>query len=140
MIFPSPEWFTAWIEAANNDADFRNASQGWIGAVGAIVRPDQAWSGGPLYVRLDGLQGHWDDSILGRQATVTDGALFCLSADYRIWKRVIRQDLDPIRGLIQGRLRVRGQLSAVLRWNAPFRIMTSLAGQLDTTWPDELAP
>jgi len=39
--------------------------------------------------------------------------------------------------VVQGRLRLRGQLSSFLRWAHAMVIMTELAGRLDTTFADE---
>jgi cytochrome c oxidase subunit IV len=53
------------------------------------------------------------------------------------WKSVICQQLHPVRGIVQGRLRLHGQLSGFLRWSRALVIMTELAGRLDTVFVDE---
>jgi hypothetical protein len=66
-----------------------------------------------------------------------DDAVFTIRGPYPAWKSVIRQELHPLRGIVQGRLRLRGQLSAFLRWSHATLIMTELAGRLDTVFVDE---
>ena len=45
-----------------------------------------------------------------------DAAAFVISATYRRWKDVVRGDLDPVRAMMQGKLRVRGDLPTILRY------------------------
>lgn len=139
MEFPSGEWVSAWLTLANEDPACVAAGAGFKGAVGAMIRSDANWHGGPIYLRLEGGDGIWTHSQVGFGPDLTEGTLFTLSADYIVWKSVLQQQLDPIRGLIQGRLRVRGQLSSVLRWARAFRLMTALASRVPTTFADEAA-
>ena len=135
--FPSSAWVDAWVRRANNDPAFVAAGHGFDGAVGAVIKPDVAWPVRPLYLRLEGANGTWTKHDLGSDPALVDETLFTISAEYLAWKSVIRHDLDPIRGLVLGRLRVRGQLSSVLRWARAFRLMTALAADLPTTFLDE---
>jgi len=100
LLFPSPQWVTAWIELANADEAFRSAGAGWDGVV--VV-----------------------------------GTVFTIRAPYKAWKSVIRQELHPVAGIVQGRLRLRGQMSTFVRWAHALVIMTKLAERLDTTFVDE---
>lgn len=137
MIFPSSEWIAGWVARSNGDEQFRTAGRGWDGAVGAVILPRAAGISIPLYLRLEGRDGQWTHHDFGSDPALVDATRFVITADYTVWKSVIRQELDPIRGLILGRLRVRGQLSSVLRWANAFRVMTQLAGGIDTTFLDE---
>ena len=50
---------------------------------------------------------------------------------------MIRGDLEPIKGLVQGKLRVRGDLPKILRYVKGTQELAYIAGQVDTTFPDE---
>lgn len=136
-MFPSPEWLTAWAGIANEDARFGQAGRGWKGAVGLVIEPVAGVAEPPVYMRLDGFDGQWTAHALGSDAALLDGTLFTLSAAYLVWKRVIRQEIEPVRGVIQGQIRVHGHLSSLLRWTGSLRLMTELAGQLETTFADD---
>jgi putative sterol carrier protein len=137
-IFPSAEWMCEWLELTNADPKFRAAGAGWDGSVGCVIQSDQGFPGGNLYLRLTGANGQWSSHVLGPDPELVTDTVFTLSAPYLVWKSVVRQQLHPIRGLIQGKLRVHGQLSAVLRWTRALTTFTELAGQLETTFVDEL--
>lgn len=138
LIFPSPEWVAAWVELANSDQAFRSAGVGWDGVVGGVIEADEAAGvGDDLYLRLVGRDGCWYESTLAADAGLVDGSVFTIHGPYSIWKSVICQQLHPVRGVVQGRLRLHGQLSSFLRWSRAMVIMTELAGRLDTAFVDE---
>jgi putative sterol carrier protein len=138
LIFPSPEWVAAWVELANSDQAFRSAGAGWDGVVGCVIEADEAVGvGDDLYLRLVGRDGYWHQNTLAADAGLVDDAVFTISGPYSTWKSVIRQQLHPLKGIVQGRLRLHGQLSTFLRWSRATLIMTELAGRLDTAFVDE---
>ena len=138
LVFPSPEWIDAWVDVANADRAFRSAGAGWDGVVGGVIGADgTAGVSRDLYLRLAGRDGCWYESTLSRDAGVVHGTVFTIRAPYQAWKSVLRQQLHPVVGVVQGRLRLRGQLSSFLRWAHAMVIMTELAGRLDTTFVDE---
>jgi putative sterol carrier protein len=138
LIFPSPEWVTAWVELANSDQAFRSAAVGWDGVVGGVIEADEAAGvSDSLYLRLVGRDGHWYESTLAADAGLVGDAVFTIRGPYSAWKSVICQQLHPVKGIVQGRLRLRGQLSTFLRWSHATLIMTELAGRLDTVFVDE---
>jgi len=138
LVFPSPEWVAAWVELANEDRAFRAAGAGWDGVVGGVVGADPgAGVADDLYLRLAGRDGRWLESTLGTDAGLVAETVFTIHGPYRAWKSVIRQQLHPVRGVVQGQLRLRGQLSSFLRWSRALLIMTELAGRMDTAFIDE---
>jgi putative sterol carrier protein len=138
LLFPSPEWTAAWVEVANADQAFRSAGAGWDGVVGGVIEADvTAGVGDDLYLRLTGRDGRWYEHTLAADDRLVADTIFTIRAPYKAWKSVIRQELHPVTGMVQGRLRLRGQLSTFLRWAHALVIMTKLAGRLDTTFVDE---
>lgn len=138
LLFPSPQWVAAWAELANADQAFRSAGAGWDGAVGGVIEADTAAGvGESLYLRLTGKDGCWHEHALAADDRLVADTVFTIRAPYKEWKSVVRQELHPVAGMVQGRLRLRGQLSAFLRWAHALVIMTRLAGRLDTTFVDE---
>ncbi len=139
-VFPSEEWVRAWTDRANADSDFVAAAQGWQGALGLVV------SGVPsqdrrvdTFIRLDGAHGLWTGFIVGGDRGTVTGTVFCLRAGYDQWKQLVRGELDPIKGIVQGKVALRGHLPEVLRWTGAVLRMAEIAGALDTQFPDEPA-
>jgi putative sterol carrier protein len=138
LVFPSPEWVAAWVALTNSDEAFRSAGAGWDGAVGGVIGADAAAGlGEDLYLRLTGRDGHWQEDALSTDPRLAEDTVFTIYGAYPVWKSVIRQQLHPVKGIVQGRLRLRGQLSSFMRWSRATLIMTELAGRLDTVFIDE---
>jgi putative sterol carrier protein len=140
-LFPSEEWVEAWVTLANGSAEFEASGAGWEGAVGIVIEADPR-SGVPetLYIRLDGRSGKWLGHALGTSSGILETTVFVLRAPYVRWKQLVRQELHPIKGLLQGRIRIEGHLPVILRWIASIGILAKLAGEVDTEFVDELAP
>jgi putative sterol carrier protein len=120
LLFPSSEWVSAWVKLANSDEAFRSAGAGFDGAIGGVVVADEATGiGSDLYLRLVGHDGYWNENILAGDPDLVDDTIFTIRGPYSAWKSVIRQQLHPLKGIMQGQLRLRGQLSSFLRWVAP---------------------
>lgn len=134
MLFGTEQWLSAWVATTNADERFRAAGAGWHGSVGLVVKDVPV---GDIYMRLDGADGSWTSYELGRQAALVEGSLFTLSADRATWRDVLTQHVNPVRALIVGRVRVRGQLSAVLRRITALTIMVELAATLDPDYGDD---
>jgi putative sterol carrier protein len=136
--YPSQEWLEAWATIANSSTEFRSSGAGWSGGVGLVIEADPGL-GVPetLYLRLDGDDGRWTEVGFGRHPGLVEGTVFTIRAPYLRWKQVIRQELDPVKGVLQGKLVLRGHLPVVLRWIRAIRILAKLAGRVETSFVDE---
>ncbi|WP_395728307.1 hypothetical protein [Nakamurella sp.] len=133
LIFPSAEWVAAWVSSTNDDADFRAAGQGWVGTVGVVVQDGP--KGRPSFIRLNGREGRWSSYSVLKAPDPASVERIRLTARYAVWQQVIRQELNPIRGVLQGRVIVRGHLPDLLRYRGAILVMCENAGRMDTTFP-----
>ena len=65
-----------------------------------------------------------------------DVAEFLVRAPYSRWKDVIEGELEPVKGLMQGKLRVRGDLQKILRYVKATQELAQLTSEVETTFPD----
>jgi putative sterol carrier protein len=136
-IFPTEEWFQAYIRAIDESPEYAEYAATWEGDVIIQVEaePDR---GVPSDVH--GLLDLWHGGCRG--GGIVDearaaAAAFVVRAPYSRWKDVIRGDLEPVKGLVQGKLRVRGDLPTILRYVKGTQELAYIAGQVETTFPDE---
>ena len=59
-----------------------------------------------------------------------------ISAPYSRWREVLEGDLDPIRGMMQGKLRVQGDLPTIIRYVSAANELVHLTGTVVTEFPD----
>ena len=135
--FPTEEWFQAFIQAIDASEEYAEYAATWEGDVIIQVEaePDKG-----LPADVHGLLDLWHGGCRGGvivDETRAAAAEFVVRAPYSRWKDVIRGDLEPIKGLVQGKLRVRGDLPKILRYVKGTQELAYIAGQVDTTFPDE---
>ena len=135
--FPTDEWFQAFIVAVNGSEAYEEYAATWEGdAVLQIqAEPDK---GVPEDVY--GLLDLWHGKCRGGgvvEAARADSAEFTIRAPYSRWKDVILGDLEPVKGLTQGKLRVRGDLPKILRYVRATQELAYIAGEVETTFPDD---
>ena len=61
---------------------------------------------------------------------------YVISAPYSRWREVLEGDLDPIRGMMQGKLRVQGDLPTIIRYVSAANELVHLTGTVVTEFPD----
>jgi putative sterol carrier protein len=135
--FPTEEWFQAFIRAIDASEEYAAYASDWEGDVIIQVEaePDKG-----LAADVHGLLDLWHGGCRGGgivDQARADTAEFVVRASYSRWKDVIHGDLEPIKGLVQGKLRVRGDLPKILRYVKGTQELAYIAGEVDTTFPDE---
>ena len=135
--FPSEAWFQALIERINASAAYREAAAGWEGDVAFLVEaepdrrvPEDVW----------GLLDLWHGACRGGGVIAAErgrSASFVISAPYARWKDVVLGELDPVRAMMQGKLRVQGDLPMIVRYVKAADELVHLCGTVPTRFPDE---
>jgi putative sterol carrier protein len=135
--FPSPEWLDEYVEKINGSSSYKEAAATWEGDVAYVIEaepdkgiPDEvvAW--------LDLWHG---DCREAKIVTTEEGekARFVIRAPYSRWKEVILKELDPVKGMMQGKLKLRGDLPTIVRYVKAANELVNLAQTVDTQFPDE---
>ncbi|MCS6816567.1 MAG: SCP2 sterol-binding domain-containing protein [Blastocatellia bacterium] len=131
--FPSAEWAQALREAINASPAYREAAADWeAGPIGFVVRAGEE----KTYLWLDLHRGECRAAELVSPAE-GERAPFLISAEYEDWKQILRGQLDPVRAIWMGRLKVRGDLSLLLRYMQAARELLACAARVPTRFQDE---
>ncbi|MFA6035083.1 MAG: SCP2 sterol-binding domain-containing protein, partial [Myxococcota bacterium] len=64
-------------------------------------------------------------------------APFCITGDYPRWKAVFRKELDPIKGMMQGKLKLKGDLPTIVRAVKASQELVNTCAMVDTQFADE---
>ncbi len=137
-LFPTQEWFERFIEEVNSSDEYLQAAADWEGDIAFLILaepdksfPEDVWAWLDLWHgRCRG--GGLVDAERGAEAR------YLLSAPYSRWKDVLHGDLDPVRGMIQGKLKVKGDLPVIVRYVRAANELVRLTGEVDTVFPDEV--
>lgn len=138
-LFPSPEWAAAYREAINTNPKYAIAGKEWThGAVAMVVKADPALGiEQDMALWLDIDRGVCTDCRLLPAADAQD-APFIIVADYARWKSVIRRELDPIKGMMQNKLKlVKGHMPTMVKYVNSQRELVETTTKVDTKFRDE---
>jgi len=136
--FPSKEWVDAYKDAINGNAKYKAAASNWDKGVVSLICKAKPEYG------IEEDVGIWLDLYKGvcRESVVVDAAKartapFCITGEYERWKQVIRKELDPVKGMMQGKLKLKGNLPTIVRFVSAAKQLVESAGLVETEFPDE---
>jgi putative sterol carrier protein len=137
LLFPSPEWIAAYKDAINSNPAYKTAGADWTHGVVALVAkalPPAVPNDVGIWLDLD--RGVCRDAKL---VTVEEAAKapFCVTGDYARWKAVIKKELDPIKGMMQGKLKLKGDLPTIVRAVKASQELVNSCAMVDTKFADE---
>ena len=136
-LYGSQEWLDAYRSRINESESYRKAAATWEGDLALVIEAEPAsdWQRTQAGV-LDLWHGECRDARLVDEAGAANAA-FAIRAPYSRWKQVMRRELDPVMGIMQGKLRLRGDMGVLMRYVAAAKELVNLAGEVPTEFPDE---
>ncbi len=142
FLFPSPEWATAYKDALNANPAYKTAGKDWTHGVVAMVVKAEPTLGiaEDTALWLDVNAGECRSCTLMPAAQAQEAA-FIIVADYARWKSVIKKELDPIKGMMQGKLKLtKGHMPTIVKYVQSSRALVETTSQVATKFKDEPAP
>ncbi|MFW9894658.1 MAG: SCP2 sterol-binding domain-containing protein [Candidatus Thorarchaeota archaeon] len=120
MKFGTQEWAEAYAKALNENENYRDAAgpkgfppDGWEGDFVFIVEP-----AGNLDHEIKMFVGLYHGECTGARV-LKEGeevdAEYEYSGPYDAWEQVLKKELDPIRGLLSGKFKLKGDMAKVLK-------------------------
>jgi putative sterol carrier protein len=135
-LFPSDEWLRVFAERINASSEYREAAATWEGDIVFVfeAEPDKRVPE-DLWARLDLWHGACNEA---RMVPPVDGsAPFVIRAPYTRWKEVLAGDLDPVKGMMQGKLKLQGDLPTIIRYVRAANELVYLTTTVPTEYLDE---
>jgi putative sterol carrier protein len=135
--FPSEEWLAEYVQRINDSGSYREAAASWEGDVAYVIEaePDKGVAEN-VWAWLDLWHGECRD---GKLVSPEEGerARFVIRAPYSRWKEVIRKELDPVKGMMQGKLKLKGDLPTIVKHVKAANELVNLAQTVPTEFADE---
>jgi putative sterol carrier protein len=135
--FPSEEWLKEYVQRINDSEGYREAATTWEGDVAYVIEaePDKGVAE-DTWAWLDLWHGECRE---GKLVTPDEGekARFVIRAPYSRWKEVIKKELDPVKGMMQGKLKLKGDLPTIIRYVKAANELVNLAQTVPTEFADE---
>lgn len=136
--FPSQEWLEEYVVLIKASPDYSAAAETWEGDVTYVFEAEPE-KGVPedVYSWMDLWHGDVRDYKYGVSKEQGEAAKFVIRAPYSRWKEVIKKELDPIKGMMQGKLKLKGDLPTIVRYVKASNELVNIAGQVPTEFIDE---
>ena len=136
--FPSEEWLKLYVERINESKDYKEAAATWEGDISYVfeAEPDKGVND-EVWAWLDLWHGDCRDSKYNLPVEEGEKARFIIRAPYSRWKEVIRKELDPVKGMMQGKLKLKGDLPTIVRYVKAANELVNLAQTVPTEFVDE---
>jgi putative sterol carrier protein len=133
----SSEWAQRFKDEINQSSVYRQAARGWKWTVGLVVEaePDRNFPEARGIV-MDLLDGEARDIRVG-SADEARACDFVITAPYSRWKQVATKELDATRGMLTGKLKLKGDLPTIVRYTKASQEMTECTTRVQVNWPDE---
>ena len=137
-VFPSQEWLDQYVVMIKASPDYAAAAETWEGDVTYVFEAEPE-KGVPedIYSWMD----LWHGDVRAHKYGVTkeegEAAKFVIRAPYSRWKEVIKKELDPIKGMMQGKLKLKGDLPTIVRYVKASNELVNLAANVPTDFVDE---
>ncbi len=133
----TPPWIDAYRAQVQQSPSYRKAAATWEGDITLVIQADASQSiPSDLYVYMDLWHGDCRDLRLV-DAEAGGKAKFVITGKYARWKQVIQGELEPIKALMQGKLRLKGNLAYIVRYVAAAQELVSCTSKVPTLFPDE---
>jgi len=132
----SDEWCKAWEQKVSASKDFAIYNKGWQGTVACIIQKDPAASlHEDYYLFLDFEDGKVN-SIRMTDRETAENAKFVISGPYVRWKQVALRELDAVKGMMQGKLKLKGNLPYMVKYLKGVQESIRCLTEVDSKWPD----
>lgn len=133
----SEDWAKAYKDEINRSEAYRQAGKGWKWKVGLVVEaePDKNWPEAKGLL-MDLFEGEARD-VKVTSADEARKADYVITASYSRWKEVATEKLDATRGMLQGKLKLKGDLPTIVRYTKASQELTKATTRVPVEWPDE---
>jgi putative sterol carrier protein len=133
----SPEFASALKDEINKSAVYKQAGKGWKWTVGLVVEaePDKNFPEAKgVFMDLFEGEARAIEVVSDSEAGKAD---FVITAPYSRWKQVMQKELDPTKGMMQGKLKLKGDLPTIVRYTRASQEMTDCTTRIPVEFPDE---
>lgn len=137
--FATQEWLDEYRQRINASAAYREAAKTWEGTVAYLFEAEDGRFPRTVCAVIDLWHGECRGARVVEEGEAA-GVPFLIRAPYTRWKQVVRRELDPVRGMMQGLLRLKGDLPTIVRHVRASNHLVTIAADIPTEFPDDPAP
>jgi putative sterol carrier protein len=138
-IMGTPEWVAQYEKMVQEDAEYKEAAKTWEGSVVIHILPKpEVGLIDEMYIFMDLWHG---DCRFMRTVPKDAGEAgdFVITGEYDRWRAVMAKELDTVKGMMQGKLKLKGDLPTIVRAVKAASRLVDLSAATEPKFPDELS-
>ncbi len=134
MFFGTTAWFTTFMEMLNTDSEYAKAAAKYEGTL-TIVAEIKGLPR-PICIWCDPYHGKIREWVFINDPS-DQPADYILTAGYDVWKAVCRGKQDVMKGIMAGKIKVKGKMMQLLKQTRPALALVNVMLKVPTEFPDE---
>ncbi len=128
--FPSQEWVDLFKESLNQNKNYEDAALTWEGDFVFLILPDETLKA-PVALYLDLYHGKCREARM-LSSPEEKSAAFIYQGPYGNWKKLIGKEIDPIKGMLTGKFKLKGQAMKVMSYTRAAKELVETATKIPT--------
>ena len=137
VMFMSEEWVEAFKGSVRSSPSYKEAAKTWEGDITLVITADSgAGMETDSYLYMDLWHGDCRDMRLVSKEE-GESAKFVITASYDRWKQVSKGELEPVKGMMQGKLKLKGNLPYIVRYVQAAKELISCTSKIPTQFNNE---
>lgn len=134
LQFPSAEWVAAFKDAVNASEAYRVSAAKWEGDFHFVVEPKGSLKE-PVKFYLDLWHGECREAHLVEDGDTKEPE-FIIQGTIDTFRQIFDKKLDPIRALVSGKLKLKGNLGKIMRSVKATLDLVNAASTVPTVYPE----
>jgi|Deesub1362A_J573_1020465.scaffolds.fasta_scaffold00195_42 putative sterol carrier protein len=126
----SEEWVKEYVKAVNANEEYAQAAKDWEGDFLFVVEPDEGLEE-PLYAYIDLYHGKARDGYVVEDPSQVKAA-YEFRGKFSNWKKLLAGEIDPIKGLVTGKFKLKGNMAKVMRYAKAAKLLVDCTKQVET--------
>ncbi len=138
LVFPSEEWVVAYKAQIDEKPDYKEGGKNWRSGPLALVinAKPQAGIDVDFNIYLDLHEGQCREAKVCSDEEAAQQP-FVIRGEYDRWKLVVRGQLEPVKAMMQGKLKLIGDLPTIVRSIDAAKALVKCVTYVDTVFIDE---
>ncbi|MGH8905800.1 MAG: SCP2 sterol-binding domain-containing protein [Egibacteraceae bacterium] len=136
-LYGSQEWLEQYMATINTSEPYRKAAATWEGELALVIEADPARSWPETRAAVLDLWHGECRAVRVADEREADTVPFCIRGVYSRWRDVMRKELDPVTAIMQGKLRLRGDMGVWMRYVTASKELVNAASDVPTEFPDD---
>ena len=134
LTIGTQEWADAAMQELNSSQTYKEVAKNWEGDMYVIIEPDASFKN-----RIIGYFDLWHGECRSASAINDEtekSPQYRISGPYTVMKQLLEKKLDPVKAMMTGKLKVKGNMGQIMRMPRAALEFTNCLSTVDAVFPD----